>query len=62
MEIKDAVRPSWRWVGLGPPGGLLLQSGRIVIPGYHTELLPPKVDDGLLSKGHTLLSDDGAAS
>eukprot|EP01031_Cornospumella_fuschlensis_P025205 gene25205-30446_t len=48
--------PDWKWVGLGPPGGLQLSTGRLLIPGYHTTLVK---GDGLISKGHTLLSDDG---
>lgn len=56
---SSTTRPDWRWVGLGPPSGLLLSSGRLLLPAYHTTLLKPKLDDGLLSKGHALLSDDG---
>lgn len=50
--------PEWKWVGLGPPAGLRLDSGRLLIPAYHTHLLPGTVDNGLISKGHALLSDD----
>lgn len=46
----------WAWVGLGPPSGLQLSSGRLLIPGYHTIKVK---GDGLISHGHTLISDDG---
>ena len=50
------VRPTWKWVGLGPPGGIQLSTGRLLIPGYHTTLIK---GNGLASKGHTIYSDDG---
>merc|ERR1712183_167725 len=43
----------------GPPAGLELSSGRLLVPAYHTTLFGPTVDNGLVSKGHALLSDDG---
>jgi sialidase-1 len=48
--------PAWKWVGLGPPAGIQLSSGRMLIPAYHTTLIK---GDGELSKGHTLYSDNG---
>jgi sialidase-1 len=48
--------PNWKWVGLGPPAGIQLSSGRLLIPGYHTTLIK---GDGELSVGHTLYSDNG---
>lgn len=56
LQAPYLTSPDWKWVGLGPPGGLQLSSGRLLIPGYHTTLIK---GDGLISKGHTLLSDDG---
>jgi sialidase-1 len=53
------VKTDWKWVGLGPPAGLQLSSGRMVIPGYHTTLWK---GDGCASKGHTLVSDDHGES
>ena len=52
------VMPHWRWVGLGPPAGLRLKNGRLLIPAYHgsTRL------DGTFTQGHTVFSDDGGAS
>ena len=47
--------PEWKWVGLGPPSGLLLKSGRVLIPAYHSTV--PN-DNGELSYGHTMISDD----
>jgi sialidase-1 len=54
-----ATLPTWKWVGLGPPSGLRLKSGRLLFPGYHTEIFNGTIDNGLVSKGHVLLSDDG---
>ena len=51
----ELVLGDWKWVGLGPPAGLQLTSGRLLIPGYHTTLYK---GDGEVSKGHTLYSDD----
>jgi len=31
--IHNITKPNWHWVAIGPPGGLLLRSNRIVIPG-----------------------------
>ena len=31
--IHNITKPGWKWLALGPPGGLLLQSNRIIIPG-----------------------------
>ena len=52
------VGAGWRWVGLGPPAGLRLKNGRLLIPAYHgsTRL------DGTFTQGHTVFSDDGGAS
>lgn len=55
MPLPAATKPSWKWVGLGPPAGLLLESGRVLIPSYHTTVIH---GDGEISKGHTLISDD----
>lgn len=59
---QSTTLPNWKWVGLGPPSGLKLKSGRLVIPAYHTtvyEPYGPSGDDGCYSKGHAILSDDG---
>ncbi len=50
--------PGWKWVGLGPPSGLRLSTGRLLLPSYHTTIFAPTTDNGLVSKGHALLSDD----
>ena len=34
--ITNVTKPEWKWVGTGPPGGLLLQSNRILIPGHYS--------------------------
>jgi sialidase-1 len=53
------VLDSWKWIGLGPPGGLQLSSGRLLIPSYHTTLWK---GDGCASRGHTIISDDHGAT
>jgi sialidase-1 len=55
----ELVLEDWKWVGLGPPGGLLLSTGRMVIPSYHTVKWK---GDGCASRGHTLISDDNGVT
>ena len=55
----ELVKSDWKWVGLGPPSGIELRSGRLLIPSYHTSLWK---GDGCASKGHTLYSDDHGAT
>ena len=55
----ELVLDGWKWVGLGPPGGIQLSSGRLLIPSYHTNKFK---GDGCVSKGHTLISDDHGAT
>jgi sialidase-1 len=52
--ISDVTKSNWKWVGLGPPGGLLLQSNRILIPAYYSI---HENDNGLLSTGYVMLND-----
>ena len=49
------VHPTWSWIGLGPPGSIQLDSGRILTPAYHTFGIR---FNGQLTHGHTVLSDD----
>lgn len=53
------VVSGWQWMGLGPPGGIQLASGRLLIPGYHTNKWK---GDGCASRGHTIYSDDHGVS
>mgnify|MGYP000229642951 FL=1 len=55
-HLPDLVHPSWNWIGLGPPGSIQLESGRILVPAYHTFGIR---FNGQLTHGHTVLSDDG---
>jgi sialidase-1 len=58
--IPDSQEHDWVWVGLGPPGGLRLKSGKLLIPGYHGHV-PMSNGSSLgsaFTKGHILLSDD----
>lgn len=47
---------NWTWVATGPPGSLMLPSGRIIVPANHIAV----GDAG--SSSHTFLSDDGGIS
>ena len=49
------VLDDWKWIGVGPPAGLQLSTGRLLLPGYHTTLWK---GDGCASRGHTIYSDD----
>jgi sialidase-1 len=69
-EWTKTFQDKWQWVGIGPPGGLQLQSGRILAPGYHSpirgihksgaiSLIPPISQSyNNFAVGHTLISDD----
>ena len=54
-NLPNMVESDWKWVGSGPPGSVQLDSGRIVVPCYHTKHLK---ENGILSWGHMMLSDD----
>ena len=59
----ELQRPSWKWVGVGPPGGLQLSgsSGRLLVPGYHSEVWPDPNKSSIgsgVTKGHVIVSDD----
>jgi sialidase-1 len=60
LPVPNATRPEWQWIGLGPPGGMQLASGRLLVCAYHDP--NPHWDDGDLSHGHVLLSDDAGAT
>ena len=55
VPLPNLALSDWKWVGLGPPAGLQLTNGRLLIPGYHTTA---SKGDGLVSKGHVIISDD----
>jgi sialidase-1 len=55
-SLGNVTDPKWTWVGTGPPAGLQLASGRIIIPSYHSTT--PN-DDGEFSTDHVMYTDDG---
>lgn len=57
--MPELVHSDWKWVGLGPPAGIQLSTGRMLIPSYHTVKYK---GDGCASRGHTLYSDDHGAT
>jgi sialidase-1 len=59
-SLSGLVQPSWLWVGLGPPGAIQLQSGRLLVPAYHST--SRFKGDGCWSAGFTMYSDDAGVS
>lgn len=66
-QWSEKLSGSWQFLGLGPPGGLQLQTGRVLVPGYHSYIRGLSAGSGTLpisqlynnlARGHTLLSDD----
>lgn len=56
VPVSNATKQEWRWIGLGPPSAIQLQSGRVIVPSYHDT--SPHWEDGTLTHVHLLLSDD----
>ena len=56
----NTTEPGWRFVGSGPPGGIVLDSGRIVVGFSHTpaHLGPLAAGQGASMRSHQVLSDD----
>src|SRR4029078_3322080 len=52
-DVKD---PKWTWYATGPGGGIQTRSGRLVIPGEHTEAKT------LTNRSHAICSDDKGAT
>jgi len=48
---SSVVQHGWNWVGLGPPSGIQLASGRLLVPAYHG---PFHWDDGTFTHPHTI--------
>eukprot|EP00928_Gymnodinium_smaydae_P039255 TRINITY_DN26849_c0_g1_i1.p1 TRINITY_DN26849_c0_g1~~TRINITY_DN26849_c0_g1_i1.p1 ORF type:complete len:607 (+),score=67.53 TRINITY_DN26849_c0_g1_i1:40-1860(+) len=66
-QWSSKLNGSWQFLGLGPPGSLQLQSGRVLVPGYHAYIRGLDAGHGTLpvsqlynnfAVGHTLISDD----
>jgi sialidase-1 len=53
--IPSATQPDWQWVGTGPPGGLQLASGRLIVPSYHSYVADT---DGDITRIHMMINDD----
>lgn len=56
VMIRNSTLPKWKWVGTGPPGSIQLQSGRILVPSYHSNFRDDLVNN--IVHGHVYLSDD----
>ena len=52
--IYNITKPEWKIADLGPPSGLLLQSNRILIPGYYSNTTSA---GGSFSTGFVMLND-----
>ena len=62
-KMENIVKPSWTWIGFGPPAGLQLRDpaspakGRLVVPSYYSDAR--FYDNGILmSKVFMMISDD----
>ncbi|CAF1297367.1 unnamed protein product [Rotaria magnacalcarata] len=53
--IFNVTKPNWKWVALGPPSGLALQSNRILIPGDYSTV--ENIRAGSFSVGFVMLND-----
>jgi sialidase-1 len=53
--IPNVTKSNWKYVALGPPSGLLLQSNRILIPGTYSTV--SNVRSGSFSTGFVMLND-----
>ena len=61
VRMPSAEHGSWTWVGFGPPAGLQLASGRMVIPTYASDALI--YDNGILASfAFMVYSDDHGAT
>ena len=59
VPIPQVTRSDWKWVGTGPPGAIQLQSGRVVVPSYHSIIHDT---NGEISRSHLMLNDDVAGA
>jgi len=50
---------SWQWIATGPPGGIQLRSGRLLVPAYYS-LVPDT--NGEISRSVLFLNDDPLGS
>jgi len=57
VQIYGITLPEWKFMGLGPPGGLQLSTGRILLPGYAANCTVT-CNNGDQSSGFSMLSDD----
>ena len=57
----NTTEPGWNFVGSGPPGGIVLDSGRIVVGFSHkpAKLGPVAAGQNAEMRSHQALSDDG---
>eukprot|EP00401_Gymnodinium_catenatum_P006001 CAMPEP_0117480612 /NCGR_PEP_ID=MMETSP0784-20121206/12479_1 /TAXON_ID=39447 /ORGANISM="" /LENGTH=520 /DNA_ID=CAMNT_0005275053 /DNA_START=1 /DNA_END=1563 /DNA_ORIENTATION=+ len=59
-HLEGVERPEWTWIGLGPPAGLQLSSGRIVLPAHGST--SPIFDAGIFGFSLVVYSDDHGAT
>lgn len=63
---NSTLTGSWQFIGTGPPGSIQLQTGRVLVPAYHSYIRG--LADGVsqlynnFALGHTIISDDGGDS
>lgn len=57
VQIHGITSSKWKFMGLGPPGGLQLSTGRILLPGYAANCSVTCIN-GDRSAGFAMISDD----
>jgi sialidase-1 len=57
--VPGGIHPDWQWIGTGPPGGMQLMSGRLVVPSYHSYV---NNTDGTITRSHLMINDDPLGS
>jgi len=65
-QFSETLNGSWQFVGTGPPGSIELQSGRVLVPSYHSYIRGLEGGIATISQlynnfalGHMVASDDG---
>ena len=55
-KLNNVSLNEWKWIGTGPPGSIELDSGRILVPSYHSKYRGNLINN--IVHGHVMISDD----
>lgn len=65
-QFSSKLEGPWQFIGTGPPGSIELQSGRVLVPSYHSYIRGVSGGIATISQlynnfalGHVVASDDG---